>query len=135
MSRTTPSPCSRMPLYRFLRHLCGAALLCLLSPWVQAAEDAYLQQLNREVTKVEAAPTDTQGDGGALATQKEGPRAGQALASRADFEASLKDQHVGTYSFYRRLPERSREEIFLDYSAGASMEDLRGKIIDRYLHP
>jgi hypothetical protein len=42
---------------------------------------------------------------------------------------------VGTYTFYRRLPERSRAEIFVDYGEGASMQVLRDKVVDRYLHP
>jgi hypothetical protein len=57
------------------------------------------------------------------------------VPSRKSFEALLRQQHVGTYSFYRRLPERSREEIFVDFGSGASMESLRDKVVDRYLHP
>jgi hypothetical protein len=70
------------------------------------------------------------------ATSDSAKTAGEAkVSSRVAFENLLREQHVGTYSFYRRLPERSREEVFLDFSRGASMESLRGKIVDRYLHP
>ena len=99
-----------------------------------AADDAYLDLLDQEVTKVEPGLTDT-GEGGADASEDAGRQAATPAPSRSHFEALLQKQHVGTYSFYRRLPERIREEVFLDYSAGASMEALREKIIDRYLHP
>ena len=99
-----------------------------------AADDAYLDLLDREVTKVEPGLTDT-GEEGAKASEDTRRQAATPAPSRTHFEALLQKQHVGTYSFYRRLPERIREEVFLDYSAGAPMEALREKIIDRYLHP
>lgn len=101
-----------------------------------AADDPYLRMLDEEVTKVEGVSTDTAGDkaGKSQAAGGKGTES-RALPSREHFEGLLRRQNVGTYSFYRRLPERSREEIFVDYSNGASMEALRGKIIDRYLHP
>ena len=100
-----------------------------------AADDPYLEMLDQEATKVEGRSSDTNDDGNAAAGAGSSPRKPVALPSRARFEELLRRQNVGTYSFYRKLPERSREEIFLDYSNGASMEALREKIVDRYLHP
>jgi hypothetical protein len=96
-----------------------------------AADDPYLELLNEEATKVEPEATDTGKD----SDERVLPDSGSKLTSRERFEALLEQQHAGTYSFYRKLPERSREEVFLDYSNGASMEALREKIVDRYLHP
>jgi hypothetical protein len=101
-----------------------------------AVDDPYLQMLDEEVTKVEGGLTDTgKEDATARPDRTRGVQDAQAVASRKSFEAMLRQQHVGTYSFYRRLPERSREEVYVDYGNGASVESLRDKVVDRYLHP
>lgn len=110
-----------------------AFLTIVLPAW--ASDDAYLEALDQEVSKVEGVSSDTAEDKAELVAPKVERRSTTAVPSREVFETQLRDRHVGTYSFYRRLPERSREEIFLDYSNGASMEALRSKIIERYLHP
>lgn len=124
--------CRGRSAHRPLSRLLGVVLLALISPVSNAADDPYLQLLDAEVTKVEGVSTDTGGDGAAPLAE-----AGESASapSRGQFEAELRQQHVGTYSFYRRLPERSREEIFIDYSNGASTAALRDKIVDRFLHP
>jgi hypothetical protein len=119
-----------MPAHCWLHALAGALLWSSLAV-VQAATDPYLELLDEEATKVERRSTDTGTDADSAA-RVDDPRPGP---SRERFEALLEQQHVGTYSFYRKLPERSREEVFLDYSSGASMDALREKIVDRYLHP
>jgi hypothetical protein len=117
---------------RFLPGLVAAALFGLTVPVADAADDAYLLLLDAELTKVEGVSTDTPGDGVAPSGVT-GESA--STPSREHFESLLREQHLGTYSFYRRLPERSREEIFIDYSNGASTAALRDKIVDRFLHP
>ncbi len=117
------------------RLLCCAVLFGAASSVTLATGDRYLEMLDEEVTKVEAAPTDTAVDGGVSSASADPARFAQPALSQKSFEALLKRQQLGTYSFYRRLPERSRKEIFADYSDGASIETLREKIIDRYLHP
>lgn len=129
----------------FCRKACQQTLCCALiatllvamtATAVRAADDPYLEMLDQEATKVESGSSDTGNDGGDSANAGAGSQpASTALPSRERFESLLRRQNVGTYSFYRKLPERSREEIFLDYSNGASMEALREKIVDRYLHP
>ncbi|MCB1789085.1 MAG: hypothetical protein KDJ27_20490 [Gammaproteobacteria bacterium] len=135
MTQSVFIQCGRMPLFlRALPMSCALFVCCCLSTaW--SAEDAYLDQLDQEVAKVEASSSDKASDGGGESRDNFSSDTPHPVASRDNFESLLRRQHVGTYSFYRRLPERSREEIFLDYSNGASMEALRGKIIDRYLHP
>jgi len=121
---------------RILRGFCALTLVGAWLASAQAAEDTYLELLDQEVIKVEPSATDTVGDNPRGSPPDERVLAAAPPApSRAHFETLMSRQHVGTYSFYSRLPERSREEIFLDYSNGASMEALREKIIDRYLHP
>jgi hypothetical protein len=102
---------------------------------LHAADDAYLQLLDEEVTKVEAVSTDKEGDDAGRSAEDGAMGRTQTAPSRERFESLLRKQHVGTYSFYRRLPERSREEIFIDYANGASMETVREKVVDRFLHP
>ena len=95
-----------------------------------AVGDSYLDLVDEEATKVEARSTDKGPDG--AENQADDLR---RSASRERFEALLEQRHVGTFSIYRRLPERSRQEVFRDYRNGASIEALREKIVDRYLHP
>jgi len=105
---------------------------------VHAADDALVQPTEAESTKVGPVATDTVRDGAAppvASATHGGARPVRPAPSRDFFEALLRRQYVGTHSVYRRLPERSRDEVFLDYSAGASIETLRDKIIDRFLHP
>jgi len=110
------------------------AMCCMVATDVVATDDPYLQLLDEEATKVDGIPTDTETQGD-VPTPAGPARESAPPGSRADFENLMRIEHVGTYSFYRRLPERSKEEVYLDYSRGASMESLRGKIVDRYLHP
>jgi len=123
----------QMPPARCLRRASLAVALVASGQVCQAETDPYLRLLAEEVTKVEESPTETvtvQEDAAGLVAQSARP-----VPSRKRFEGLLREQHVGTYSFYSRLPERSREEIFVDYANGASMEALREKVVDRYLHP
>ena len=39
----------------------------------------------------------------------------------------------GTYGFYRKLPERSRQEVFGEYRRGVGMDKIRKKIVSRLL--
>jgi len=136
MIHFTTTRCGRTPLYRCFSHMAGAVLfVSTMLPVSHSADDGYLHQLDEEVTKVESISTDTVGDDVARPAKAGAKGQAQAAPSRERFETQLRQQHVGTYSFYRRLPERSREEIFVDYANGASMEALREKVVDRYLHP
>lgn len=136
MTHFTSMRCGGTPLSRCFGRIVGAALLVgVTAPVSHAADEAYLQLLDEEVTKVEAVSTDKEEDDAGRTAESGAMKRAQTAPSRERFEALLRKQHVGTYSFYRRLPERSREEIFIDYANGAPMETVREKVVDRYLHP
>lgn len=115
-----------------------AALFSIPLSFLYAADAPDLQLTDEESTKVGGVATDTEGDGAAPSATPAihgETRPARPAPSREFFEALLRKHYVGTHSFYRRLSERSREEVFLDFSSGASIEALRAKIIDRFLHP
>ena len=133
MTHSTVPRCGGMPLVRAACRTAGVVLAVAAWGATHAADDPYLQMLDEEVTKVEAVSSDKEGDDGVQPADTAG--GAREASSREDFEALLREQHVGTYSFYRKLPERSREEMFTHYRNGASMEAVREKVIDRFLHP
>ena len=51
-----------------------------------------------------------------------------------EFEQELEAQFRGSFLFYKKLPPRSQEEVFLEHQQGASIEDVRKTILNRYLH-
>ena len=93
--------------------------LLFAMPVQVAGGDDYLEMLESEASKVEAS--------GGVAPQG-------ADADIGAFEAELKQHYRGSYLFYKKLPRRSREKVFTEYSEGASIEDIRKKIMDRFLH-
>lgn len=108
---------------RSMQWLCAALLLSAGSGW--SADDPYLQALDAEVDKVESHPVDV--------AHLSAADAAAAAASREAFELLLRDRYAGTFVFYNKLPERSRQEIFDEYAGGASITGVRKKIIDRLL--
>ena len=134
MNQSTTSR-GRTPRSWSLPGMYPVAVLCLCLAPPCGADDRYLELIDEEVSKVDSVSVDKAVDEGQTPPAEAKASGTQSVPLRKDFEALLRREHVGTFSFYRRLPERSREEIFVDYSNGASMEALRGKIIDRYLHP
>ena len=107
---------------RLLRCCAIFALVLFTCPsW--AAEDDYLQSLEMESGKVE------QGVDPEVAAKSRS----EMQVQRAAFETLLEEEYRGTYVFYKRLNERSRQEVFLRYAGGASMKEVREMIIDRSL--
>jgi hypothetical protein len=88
-----------------------------------AGDDDYLSALKQEAKKV-----DSKG-GSSTASAATGD-----AVSREVFEAELKDKYAGSAVFYGKLPASSQEEIFLEYQGGATISELRKKIMDRFLH-
>lgn len=84
--------------------------------------DDYLDALKGEAGKIDAGP--------AAASASQDSEAPPPL----DFERELDRRYHGTYLFYKQLPGRSREEILQAHANGASMEEIRKKIMDRFLH-
>jgi hypothetical protein len=93
-----------------------------------AEEDPYLSTLSQEAKKVDTANQPTLSETGESAAPAEGGLSIQA------FEEDLRAQYMGSYTFYLKLPRRTKEEIFLEYSNGASIDEIRQKIMDRFLH-
>ncbi len=111
---------AKSPGGRLVVYLLIAAFLML--PQVSmAADDALLDQLNAEAEKVEA-------------TGDEAVGSAESKADMSAFEKELEDHYRGSYLFYKKLPRRSQEEIFAEYAEGASIADIRKKIMNRFLH-
>ncbi|QYZ66837.1 MAG: hypothetical protein OI74_09905 [Gammaproteobacteria bacterium (ex Lamellibrachia satsuma)] len=89
-------------------------------------DDAFLSAIAEEASKVEQ-----RGDVGGQSEQAPLVEGGP---TQEEFEANLKSRYLGSFTFYRKLPGRSQEEIYLDYKSGASIGDIRKKIMDRFLH-
>jgi len=51
-----------------------------------------------------------------------------------DFEDELKDRFLGSFTFYKKLPQRSREEVYRGYLNGNTIREIRKMIMNRYLH-
>ncbi|MCW8890519.1 MAG: hypothetical protein OQL20_07665 [Sedimenticola sp.] len=92
-----------------------------------AEDDDYLSALNQEAQKVGAKATGT-------GTTGRTDGSGMSSISREAFEAELKEKYAGSAVFYSKLPPGSQEEIFLEYQDGATIAELRKKIMDRFLH-
>ena len=101
-----------------------AVLLSMSAYSAFAADDDYLQSLEAEVDKVE------HGVDPAVSQKSRS----EMEAQRAAFEELMEDQYRGTYVFYKRLSERSKQEVFLRYAGGASFKDVREMIVDRSMN-
>lgn len=99
----------------------------LAAPAAPAEQDPYLQTLEGEVDKLEP-----NGVGEESASTSTPESRQEATLVRDRFESMLQQRYAGTYSFYTRLPERSRQEIVGEYRHGADIRQLRQMIIDRF---
>ena len=105
--------------------------------------DDYLSELEAEAGKVDAELTEepdrATGPGAVEQSVEPGGQAprsqekGDLASQRANFESLLKKHYFGTYGFYRKLPERSRQEVFEEYRRGVGMDKIRKKIVSRLL--
>ena len=125
----TPKQCrivvSRSPRHRAWRTILLG--LSLVSLPVYSIGDTYLEMIEKEAQTLEMDPV--------LVDSPEQVRADPVILSkRRVFEQELKRLYEGSYLFYTKLPERSREEVFIEYNQGASLEQVRKTIIDRFLH-
>ncbi len=103
------------------------AIACglLQSGPILAAEDDFLSAIEAESEKVDARQeTDKKKTTGSAEVDE---------ASRDEFEKILAEKYQGSFKFYSKLPERSRQEIVQEYERGTSFVKLRKKIIDRFM--
>jgi hypothetical protein len=116
-------------IYNIFRRCLWAFLLVALScagAW--AEEDPYLSILSQEAKKVDGMSQSTPNGSEGPAVQEYGGLSTQA------FEEDLRERYKGSYIFYQKLPTRTKEEIFQEYRDGASFDEIRQKIMDRFLH-
>lgn len=97
----------------------------LLGPaW--AAEDDYLKEIEAESAKV-----------GRVADKHAGSkRTGEGLTpglSEEAFAQELKLRYPGTHAFFAKLPAEIQNEVYRSYLDGASYEEVREKIMKRFL--
>ena len=101
-------------------------VILALSVFVSSAfaEDDYLQALEAEAQKIGPPPV-VDAPGTVADSRSE--------SDRGQFESELA-KHKGTYSFYKKLLERDKAEVFKVYQEGASFSEIRRLIINRKLH-
>jgi hypothetical protein len=121
---------SQVPLYKIKTIFWACALLVslYLSP-AQAVDDDYLSEISIEAKKVES--DSLSGVGGSSGSK--GMEGIEKDGARSAFEADLKARYRGSYTFYNKLPLTSRDEIYQHYREGASISDIREKIMERFL--
>lgn len=103
---------------------------------VAFAADDYLSELAAEAARVEARKIDpAEGKVEVVAPPADQDHSDEPVRSvdRAAFESMLEQHYLGTYRFYKKLPERSREEIFEQYRRGVDIGVIRNKIVTRLL--
>jgi len=126
-------------------------LLVISLPYTHVtAQDSYLDQLEAESTKLTDRPvlapeTDASGAGGVedAAKQMDFNTEGKSIVASpdfdedltvVDFEDELKVRFLGSFTFYKKLPQRSREEVYHGYLNGNTIREIRKMIMNRYLH-
>lgn len=97
----------------------GLSGLLTFSALAWGAEDDYLRQLELEASKVDG--------GGATTVQP------TEQGDIKEFERELQSRYRGSFLFYEKLSPVSRAEIHAEYRGGASIDDLRKKIMKRFL--
>lgn len=130
-SRCYRANLTQKPPFVPLPYLIG--LILILAGWTLpgVAADDYLSELAAEVEKVEERAIDAADSG---VTQAPSSGTGEADVAREAFERQLKKHYLGSYGFYQKLPERTRQEVFEEYRKGADMDAIRRMIVDRLLH-
>ena len=87
------------------------------------AEDDFLSAIEAESQKVESTENQPGDQSGGESVDD----------SRQKLEELLSEKYRGSYKFYVKLPERSRQEVVGEYEKGTSIAEIRKKIVDRYL--
>ena len=108
-------------------------LILIVAGWTLpgVAADDYLSELAVEVEKVEGRAIDPEDSS---VTQAPSSETGEADVAREAFERQLKKHYLGSYGFYQKLPERTRQEVFEEFRKGADMDAIRRMIVDRLLN-
>lgn len=102
-------------------------VLMLASP-IAGYSQSYLDAIQVEAEKLDDG-TATNSD--EVVSPSPAPDADGSLAR---FEKELEDSYRGSYLFYKKLPKKSQEEVYLEYQGGDSIEEVRNTIMDRFIH-
>ncbi len=109
------------------------ALVLLVASGAFAADD-YLSAIEAESEKVEGQPQQVDKAVEEAVPAEVGGTGNDANSEeRIAFENLLKERFLGTYNFFNKLPERSRQEIVQEYRRGTSIVRIRKKIVDRFM--
>ena len=92
-----------------------------------AEDDDYLKAIEMEIDKVDAKPS---GGGAASEAAGKGFSSGMTIE---EFEEELATKYTGTARFYEKLPRRTQQEIYQEYKDGASISEVRTKVMNRFL--
>jgi hypothetical protein len=114
------------------RLLMGGCVVCwlLAGPAWGAGKDDYLSEIEAESEKINRGGV---GEGTAPAAASTGEGFSAGLSSEA-FAEELKARYSGTHAFFAKLPPEIQTEVYRDYLDGASYEEVREKIMKRFLH-
>ena len=113
----------------FRRSLAVVIVLLVSMPVISA--DDYLTEIEAETVKLDPGLSYEKQPVDAISDNTAGPVS--ESESREKFEKWLQEKYRGSFVFYSKLPQRSREEVFQQYTQGADLKVLRKTIVDRYL--
>ena len=104
-------------------------------------EDEYLKAIQVETEKVErsalSAADAESGPGAQWSTGSKEDLTGMGFSnglSEQGFDLELAEKYTGSAVFYRKLSRRNQEEIYEYYQQGASIDEVRKKIVNRFLN-
>lgn len=108
--------------------VCGLALFAVDAS--AAGDDAYLEMIEAETEKIgEPLPTAVDPESEAVVA----PETEEDEAFRR-FREFLKEKSLGSYTFFEKLTPAQRREIFERHKQGASLEEVRETIMQRFLN-
>jgi len=98
--------------------------------------DDYLDSLEVESNKVESHSFEESKAGEQSDSFSEENALGGSLDNvelRKEFESHLSENNKGSFILFKKLPERSRQEVYDEFANGATMQEIRRLIVDRIL--
>lgn len=126
---------------RLMAPMMGSLLLIGVASQPYASEeDDYLKAIEMETEKVESSAGSA-----APGRRAKGPGTANDKAVRGngglspglpqdEFERQLAASYAGSGLFYRKLARSEQEEIYEEYMGGATIDQIRQKIMDRFLN-
>ncbi len=116
------------------------AFACFVIPVsvIASEEDDYLKALSLEVQKVQrkSPPNDSVPDAQDTSNKVTAMGSGEGFSpdlSMDTFEVELQERYTGSAVFYGKLQRRSQEEVYQEYRRGATISEVREKIMNRFL--